>query len=203
MKQYFKGQPIVESNVRQYLNEKFNNPEDIGIERFDIISSIDPLLQNDYGLDGDCTVTALTCVLNYIHKTPIQETYNAIEKVDMSYGYNGGGTNPFLITCIAKKAEALLGVARSKWKNHYGKGIGYNFETIVTNIKAARPMVLNMFGDGRGYYSNHSVTIVGYMEYKIRRKAQRFLLIYDNWRKEVRYVDYETLSLISSINTYK
>ena len=59
-----------------------------------------------------------------------------------------------------------------------------------------------MYSDGRNYYSNHSVLIVGYREYPLNnsKKAIRFLIVQDNWNKNVSFIDYDKLSIVSSIN---
>ena len=57
-----------------------------------------------------------------------------------------------------------------------------------------------MWNDGRDIYKNHSVVVAGYQCYKIDGKDVRLLAIYDNWAKEIRYIDYKKLSIISSIH---
>ena len=52
-----------------------------------------------------------------------------------------------------------------------------------------------MLNDGRKYYKNHTVTVIGYKKYK---KA-KILIVADNWHKEVCYIDYNKLSFISSL----
>ena len=203
MKNYLKGKPITDATMWQYLDEKFNNPDLIEIQRMKVCEGVPALLQNDYGLDGDCTVTSMTCLLNFIHGTKIQLAYDMVEHIDMQYGYDSvRGTNPFLINKILRKAEFRLNVIPTVWTVGYGKGIGYNFETIVRSIKKNHPMILSMPTDGRGYYTNHSVTVVGYAEYRVNKKRQRFVMLHDNWHKEVVYLDYELLSLFSSLNSY-
>jgi len=58
------------------------------------------------------------------------------------------------------------------------------------------PLVLNLWKDGRGYYKDHSVVIIGAEEYE---KA-RFLLVLDNWHETVSLIDFDKLCIISSIN---
>lgn len=59
-------------------------------------------------------------------------------------------------------------------------------------------MLLNLWNDGRNYYKNHSVLIIGY---KITENNDFILTIYDNWYKHNSYIDYNKLSIISSIIT--
>ena len=62
-------------------------------------------------------------------------------------------------------------------------------------------MILNLSTDGRNYYKDHSVLIIGYREIKLsNNKKMFFLKIKDNWTKETTYIDYSKLSVICSIN---
>ena len=56
-----------------------------------------------------------------------------------------------------------------------------------------------MWKDGLEYYKNHSVLIVGYLQ----TVDKKMLVIYDNWFKSVSYIDYDKLSVISSIQVFK
>lgn len=148
------------------------------------------LLQNDYGEDNDCTITSLSCVFGEAY-------YGDIERIAKKYGYDGQkrGTNPLTIKKITSelmKENCMPGVAHSA----YGKALGWSFGTVKKNIDAGIPMLLNMWSDGRGYYSNHTVTIIGYEEYQ----RGLFLLVFDNWHHGVAMIDYKKLCVISSLN---
>lgn len=148
------------------------------------------LLQDDYGERLDCTLTSMACIFG-------EEYYAEIERIAKRYGYNGEkrGTNPLVVQRIMQvfmKAHKLKGRPCSA----YGKGIGWNYATIERLIGGGTPVILNLWTDGRGYYKDHSVTIVGYEEYE----HGRFLLVYDNWYKGTSMIDYEKLSVVSSIN---
>jgi len=113
----------------------------------------------------------MTAILNYVHNTGVQRSYDYLERIDMQYGYDGiRGTNPLLIPRIMKEAEKRLEVPQTSWKSHLGKGLCFNFETIVKNVKKAHPMILNIPNDGRDYYGSHSITVIGYLEYKVNGK---------------------------------
>ena len=62
-----------------------------------------------------------------------------------------------------------------------------------------------MFNDGRNYYKNHSIVILGYETFRLKAddgkiKNVDMLIIYDNWSKNIGYVDYDLVSEISCIN---
>ena len=80
----------------------------------------------------------------------------------------------------------------------YLKGVGYNWNIIKNNIQNNIPMILSLWNDGRNYYKNHSVIIVGFNEFK----TKKILTVYDNWHETLSYIDYDKLSIISCINYF-
>ena len=159
--------------------------------------SFQPFLQKDYGKLNDCTLTSIASVLHYYTHEEMDILYPIVEKVAEKHFYNGDkyGTIPFFISDIFSEAAG-----GRKAKSKYLKSIGYNFNTIKNLINAGNPVILNISNDGVGKYRNHSVTIFGYVVYKIDNDKTIFtLLVYDNWTKEIRWVVYNKLSTISSI----
>ena len=152
-----------------------------------------PLLQKDYGKALDCAVTSLAFLFG-------AEKYPEIEAIATKYFYNGDkwGTNPFFIRSIMNACLKEFKM-EGKGKSLYGKGIGWNFKKVKALVDQNKYLILNLHTDGRGYYKDHSVTIIGVVEYS----NGRFLSIYDNWNYGISYIDYDKLSLISSINWYE
>ena len=74
----------------------------------------------------------------------------------------------------------------------------YNGDKWGTNPLAVKAIMREFirWRDGRGYYKDHSVTIIGAEEYE----QGRFLLVLDNWHETVSLIDYDKLWIISSIN---
>lgn len=151
-----------------------------------------PLLQKNYGQANDCTLTCLAFMFG-------EKYYGDIERIAKTYGYDGekSGTNPLTIKAIMSKTMKIAGVNGTA-KSAYGKGIGFTWNTIKTLINGKHYVILNLWDDGRNYYHDHSVTVVGYAEYA----KHKFLLVYDNWSSGVSYIDFAKLSFISSINFY-
>lgn len=189
MNKYANGYRLDGNNLIVYLDEVYNASRNAGVVKR--ITGYTPLLQADYGKDYDCSLTCITAML--MNNNP-QETYNKVETVAKKYFYNGdrGGTIPFFIKNIIDKVGGVNS------KSAYGKGIGFTWDKIKTLIHQNKPIILSVACDGRNYYKNHSVTIVGYNQY-LSGKV-RLLAVYDNWRKEIAYIDYNRLSVISSIN---
>ena len=148
------------------------------------------LLQEDYGRDLDCTLTSLACIFGEKH-------YKDIEAIALRYGYDGDmrGTNPLVVRSIMREFMQHNDIC-GKAKSAYGKGVGWTWQLVKSLASRGIPLVLNMWDDGRKYYHNHSVTVIGAEEYE----HARFLLALDNWHRTISLVDYHKLCIISSIN---
>lgn len=151
------------------------------------------LLQKNYGEDYDCTLTSLAAIFGEKH-------YDLIEAHAKKHGYVGKncGTNPFKVKAIMQGVMDSLGI-EGKCYSRYGKGVGFNWYTISNLLKRKHHIVLNIYQDGRSYYKNHSVLIVGFARYG----EHKLLAVYDNWNKGISYVDYDKMSMIASINWYE
>lgn len=149
------------------------------------------LIQADFDGKNDCTLTCLTFLFGVKY-------HEDIVSVSKTLGYDGkNGTNPLVIKTLMQRVMRLANV-KGTAKSAYGKGIGYTWNTLKTLINGKHYVILNLLDDGRNYYHDHSVTVVGYAEYA----KHKFLLVYDNWSSGVSYIDFAKLSFISSINFY-
>lgn len=201
MKTVFSKKKITSSNVQSYMAEMYPNLSNKNIKN-KVISSVPALLQKNYGGANDCTLTSLTAILMRLtRETNANIIYNRVERTAKVYGYTGSsGTNPLLIKKIFDDLLESLSVKKIT-KARYLKECGYSFNLIKQLVDAGTAIILSMYSDGRGYYENHSVLIVGYSEYKLsNNKIKRFLIVQDNWNKDKCFIDYDKLSIISSIN---
>lgn len=205
MKTVFPNKRISSLNIQDYIAEMY--PELFWGTCYEVVlNDIPALLQKDYGEANDCTLTSLTAIGVFLKKNQktANEIYKVVEHFAKHYGYTGtAGTNPFVIKRIFDSVLTILSVYKDT-KVRYLKNIGYNFSLIKKTLDAGNPLILSMHSDGRQYYQNHSVLIIGYKEYKLSnistQKIKRFLMVQDNWTKEVSFIDYDKLSIISSIN---
>lgn len=205
MKTVFPNKRISSLNIQDYIAEMY--PELFWGTCYEVVlNDIPALLQKDYGEANDCTLTSLTAIGVFLKKNQktANEIYKVVEHFAKHYGYTGtAGTNPFVIKRIFDSVLTVLSVYKDT-KVRYLKNIGYNFSLIKKTLDAGNPLILSMHSDGRQYYQNHSVLIIGYKEYKLSnintQKIKRFLMVQDNWTKEVSFIDYDKLSIISSIN---
>lgn len=151
---------------------------------------LEGLLQDDYGKRLDCTLTSLACIFG-------KKYYNDIERIAEKHGYDGDkkGTNPLTVKVITRELLKMLHKPGTP-KSAYGKAVGWNWQTARSLAERGIPAVLNLWDDGRGYYHDHSVVLVGVERYQ----RAKFLLVLDNWHKTVSLIDYDKLCIISSIN---
>ncbi len=166
------------------------------------ISNVLGLLQRNYGQDQDCTLTSMTALLlYYTKKNSVQDIYNEVERIATKLGYKGNiGTNPLVIRCLMQNVLKRYQIKKTCY-SAYLKSIGYTIDLIKKLINKDVPIILNLSNDGRKYYQNHSVLIIGYKEIVLsNKKTMFFLKVKDNWSKETSYIDYSKLSMISSIN---
>ncbi len=191
---------ITKYNLKKYLDDTYGNRQVQPCSHKQLDGFI-PLLQNDYGEANDCTLTSMTAIIFYLseQKLAVKDIYPVVEKFAKKYGYRGNRGTPFAtIRKIFQQSLATFSMPTAYAK--FIKGIGYKFKNIQAEINKGNPVILSMHNDGKDYYENHSITIVGYETYKIDNKLLPMLIVYDNWYKSISYVDYNKMSRLSSIH---
>lgn len=191
--------------VEEFLRKEYFPDADIRtIEVYRL--NMRSLVQSDYGKSEDCTLTSITSLIDYYtkHKYEVQEIYDAVEKIALKYGYNGDtyGTINITIKKILGEAYKKFGLKQTA-KEKLFKNLGYTYDFIKSRLIMSMPMILSMWNDGRSYYKNHSVTVVGYRIFQLEKDGKSIkcptLMIYDNWAKTTSYLDFTQLGVISSI----
>jgi len=190
---------LTSNNVKKYVEDTYGST---AIQTADVyMQDFTPLLQCDFGGDNDCTLTCITAIIKHITKGKHKATsiYEYVEKIAKKHLYHHKiGTNYFVIKSIFDKA--LEKYCSKKSKVGHIKNKGYNLKTIVTQINKKNPVILSLHSDGNGYYGKHSVVVIGYRTYSVNNKDKTLLKIYDNWSRQIAYLDYEKISTISSVN---
>ncbi len=179
------------SNINNYLKENFGTPT---LQEYKQLN-VKPFLQKDYGGDGDCTLAAiLTVVKFYKPDLDTNEVYNYIEKIAKKYLYNPNwGTFPGFNKSITKEVFSYFGINKNVISKYF-KNIGFNENTIIQQIQNNTPVIISITADGRKYYDNHTITIIGYSIYKNENDEKRIMFrVYDNWRMIVSFLDYAVL----------
>ena len=191
--------PIWLKNVREYVKEHYG--EQSNVWTYLTIPKIKSFLQKDYGEDNDCTLVSIMTIVNYLRPTNAILLYNLIESQARQYGYkNLIGTIPFFNTAIFNRVLKQLGL-KYHTKQRMFKGIGWSIDDIIKEIQNNCPCLLSLYKDGNNYYTNHSVTVIGYVRFEHKGKPSYLLQVYDNWNSFMTYIDYQKLSRISSITT--
>ena len=198
--------PLNKANLIAYIRAENPEVEDIKLLK-SYVAPVVGFLQKNYGDSNDCTIVSIATLVyhelrydkNRHNTTTFQEVY------DVALGYAKkclytpkSGTLPIFNKTILKKTLKHFNLYNTV-KTGYFKQFGFTFK----NIENFVPMNLSIFSDGRGYYENHSVTVTGYMVFQVGDKKKTFLSVLDNWSSERRFVDYDKLSVISSINYIK
>lgn len=193
---------ITKSNVDVYVRSTYGEYQN---KIYDRIYGIYGLLQNDFEGDMDCTLTSITEITSFYTKENIPEKtiYDNVKLIAKKYGYTDNiGTFSITINKIVNKVNQLYNINR-KSRCAYFKGVGYSIKTIMKNIAEKTPVILNMMNDGRDFYKNHTVTIIGVTDYVVNNKHIYMIEIHDNWTTQSSFIDYQKLCLISSINYCK
>lgn len=162
------------------------------------------LVQADYGERLDCTITSITCFvwLKSGFTLPAQDIYDYAEKVGKWFFYNGEkwGTPFGVIKCILDTTLKHFGYSPSKKQIFFKSRIGFSFDTIKQQIDGGNPVILSTKNDGRNYYKNHTVLVMGYRVMKRGDTTVPILVVLDNWTKLVSYIDFNKLHTFSTIN---
>ena len=199
-----RGYRLTAGNLIDYIKTEYGS-DDVKMVKAKNVVGIEPLLQNDYGKPYDCALVSMTTLLNYELKgrQRIEMLYAYIEDIAKQFGYNGDtvGTSNVVVRSILGHAAKAFRVRKSAC-SRYIKQFGYNWKNLCNLIGAKTPVILCIPNDGRNYYTQHAVLVIGVVEYRLADKDDqrvRIIRIYDNWLKEVGFVDYDKLSQKSSI----
>ena len=185
----FEKQRLSHKNIKQYLNIK-------DMIQLKTVNDISPLLQKNYGGDNDCTLTSITCVIKWLSKKTIatKTIYDEVELIGKKYGYTSEeGTFPLVIPKIYQKSLNFFKINK-KISTGYFKNIGVKYQQIKQSIDQQNPVLLNIRNDGRNYYKDHTVLIIGY----VILKNKHILCVYDNWYSDIAFLDFDKLSPICS-----
>ena len=191
--QEYNGKRIYSYEIAKYMVETYLEKE-IHLESSKLLN-IKPFLQKNYGGEGDCTLTSILTVVKY-YKPELDENevYNYIETIAKKYLYRENlGTLPIFNKEIVKNVFKYFNINKNVYSK-YLKNIGFNMNTIITQLNNNIPVILSLTKDGRNFYENHTVTIIGYKIYKTSDGQKKVMFaIYDNWTQMVCYLDYQFL----------
>lgn len=202
------GYRLTTGNLVAYLKKEYGS-NDVKLAKAKSISGVKPLLQNDYGKSNDCALVSIVTLLNYELKGKhrIEMIYQYVEDVAKKYGYDGdkfGTANIFIRSILAQAAKSFR--VKKTASSKYIKQLGYDWKGLYNQIDSKHPTILCITDDGREYYKSHAVLAIGASEYRLADKDDRrihIIHVYDNWHKEVSFVDYDKLDVKASIVYFK
>ena len=140
----------------------------------------------------NCSIVSITRVLSYYDKIfgdlSEQEIFDQIFTIAQSYGFDETvGTLPTKIDDIMKDYFRYYGI-KVKAKGKYFSNF---YNPVKSEIDAGRPLLMNIaFGE----YHNHTVTISGYKIFRYKGMNIKFIEVFDGWRKNKTYIDYNIFS---------
>lgn len=210
---FYNRKRLSRSNIKDYLLRKYPEYEMVSSAYMNKLNTKN-LLQKDYGEDMDCSLTSITECVMYHHmiaqekELKPEEVYSVVESIAKNYFYNGKsyGTIPVFIKNIYDKTLKHFNLENIKTKQKYFKNIGYSLSKIKESLENHHPVIINIYRDGRDYYNDHSVTIVGIEKFELtnitngHKKEVVMLIVQDHWTKDISYVDFEFISCISAVN---
>lgn len=209
----YDNKALTDENITNYLLSNELNFDEIALKNLKELK-IEPFLQNDFGEKNDCTLVSIMTCVHYFYPgiaTPeeLYETISNIYKRNYPQFQKIDGTIPFFIKSVYNEVFKYYKLHFYIPRSRYGNGIGFNFKTIRNQLDQNTPVILSFWKDGRDFYFNHTVVVIGYAEFELYRthpvsllpqsKTRNMLIIYDNWSKQIRYLDPKELNIISNI----
>lgn len=200
----WQGYRLDVSNVVAYIKKAYKT-KIANVIASRTINDFHPLIQDNYIFIYDYCMASLTAVLSYLikYRREAQDIYDIVEITgERIFNNNAPETVPIFIKTVADIAAKKIGLnIKSYWGDFKNKGVSWN--NIKKLIQNKQPIILSLADDGRDYYKDHSVVVIGYSEYKIDDNDRiRMLKIYDNWRETISYIDFEKLRNSCCINYF-
>ncbi|EFI41799.1 MULTISPECIES: hypothetical protein [Peptoniphilus] len=152
---------------------------------------LENFIQNDFeSSEKNCSLVASTRVIKYyadrisILPKDESEIFKQIYTLAQKYNYNEK------IGIFSTKVDDILRDYFTFFKvNTISRGhyFGNFYKPVKKEIDENRPLVMNIaFGE----YHNHTVTVTGYKIFKFKNMKIKFIELYDGWRREKSYIDY-------------
>jgi len=163
------------------------------------VSGVTPHLMSEFEYNANnCSLTAITTIFEYYRNTGFTRIpstvllYADVRSSATSHGYTPStGTLPTVIDNIVNDL----------WLKYSYNWIGINdywqtFSDVKTEIDNNRPLIASFVS---GYYTSHSVTVVGYRVYiNYPQDDVQFLKVYDGWTTSDRYIDWYAMDSAGS-----
>ena len=183
---------LTDDNIYNYILSSNLNYSDAVLKSIKQLA-IKPFLQKIFRPgEGNCTLSSITTCLYYYspQERSFNEIYDVVERIADNYYYkrDSFGVIPFFNKTIYQQAIDYFRLnkrIKSKYVNH----IGFSFNTIKEQIDNKNPVILSLLNDGRNFYKNHTVVVIGYAQFNLfghvssifdKQKIKNMLIVYDN-----------------------
>ena len=204
----FKKERLTKNSVINFLLNTFNMPYILiassSVFNFQKFIYKEPILANQ----DESTLFSLAQLLcHYINKD-YKTVYSFLNFLLRNLTYTAAtGNFQKIIKALIDKSLANFGYNNVSTYRQF-KNEGFNYDLIKNLICKNTPILLTLDDDGRQYYTQHSVVIVGYAHYRAIRNGQegKLLKVVDGLSQnkcEYSYIDYDCLSRICFINFVK
>lgn len=192
---------LTSDNVINYLQERYAMGKNITEIRGKEL--ILPQFTTAQFNSNSSTLIAITSIVKFYRRNKDNQViYNCIKEIAQRYFYDGRswGLIPVFGKAILGQAFYRFTINHSRFQSRLFKNIGFNINTITSIINKCKPIIMSMKNDGRNCYHNHSVVIVGYVDFQDENsKVKRMLLIHDGIEATYSYLDYNEISTCSMI----
>lgn len=182
--------------VSKYLKSRYGGTPSVKEAGKTLAVSTSTMSEASGKTANNCSIVSISKVLHYWkHKrgknkigSSLRNIYKKTEKIGKKYGYTDTiGTQPTKINNITADVLEEYGYSSSC------KGVYiWTFSgQVKSEIEAEQPVIMNI---ARGYYGNHTVTVVGYRIFKTSGKEYPMIKVADGWEKGTRYIDYNAFA---------
>ena len=202
-------QRLTDENIQKYILTSHLNYEDVSLKSVNKIA-LYPLTFGNNEKNSIILNIAL-CVFHYCFDSFDKNVIlNAVKSL-MTHLFYDPDKETFLFLFIKPVYKRILKYFQfsKKIKTKFFKGIGFNFNTIKEQINRKTPIILYLTSDGRNYYKNCALTVIGYAQFTMlnnvwypvvkQDKVKNMLIVYDGFSEKISYVDYDAISVFSCI----
>lgn len=185
IKSRYNGKRLSITNLLSYLQEQ--HPEKAVVCSKEKLLKVNAYTQDKFGEDNDCALCAVMTICKYYASSvSAEEIYSIVEKNAKALGYRSKwGTFIGVQRLLLQRSLNDLGIPQDARKLI----CCHDHDKIKNIIDTGHPVLLSFLSDGRNYYGSHSVTVVGYKDFDINGATKTVYKIYDNWTKNVSYLD--------------
>ena len=179
------------SDLGAYLVDRYGS---YSLQDGNILGSFVGLDMSIYGNlgDWDCILVTITAIANWYRSSypnipsSISDIYSDVRIRAIAHGYTDtAGVSHTYADNIVEEVFSDWGYTVSAYNSYV-----LTFSTVKSQIDSPNSNPV-MFNIATGYYSNHTVAIIGYFDYDVAN----FLCVKDNWSTSTRYIHWEAMSL--------